>query len=225
MVTGRTERRKVGHRREPDSRWKMFLNDEICGTGRERISGRAEERCRCSFRCRGFSSRYDFPLQPRPSVPTLRMVDVAGGPVIAKSPSTFASRSVTTSLPVGPEIRSGSSLLKDRLNITCREIGSGDVCWRLEWSGNPGVGIALMSSGRPPPPDRYPHVRDYSQCRILDSHQQSPVSGNPLPRPHDDRRGPWLIRHLTCVFNCVWMAVMARVLRFRVSELSRLVAD
>ena len=35
------------------------------------------------------------PSRPRPFVPTLRIVVLAGAPVITKTPRTFASRSVT----------------------------------------------------------------------------------------------------------------------------------
>ncbi len=93
------------------------------------------------------------PSRPRPAVPTLLIVVVAGAPVITKTPSTFASRSVTATVTARFRDTAADTAwlmmvctsLVVRLPAVAVGAGGDGV------TGEPGVGTAPSSSGGPPP--------------------------------------------------------------------------
>ena len=90
------------------------------------------------------------PSRPRPIVPTLRIVVLAGAPVMTNTPSTFASRSVTATVTLRFSETAAETAW---LMIVCTSLIDKlpAVTAGTSGIGEPGVGTAPGSSGRPPP--------------------------------------------------------------------------
>jgi hypothetical protein len=90
------------------------------------------------------------PSRPLPGVPTLRIVVLAGAPVITNTPRTLASRSVTETVTARFSDTAAETawLMMVCTSLVVRlpavALGALRIC-------DPGVGTAPSSSGRPPP--------------------------------------------------------------------------
>src|SRR6266542_6388813 len=90
------------------------------------------------------------PSRPRPIVPTLRTVVFAAAPVITNTPSTFASRSVTDTVTARlSETAAETAWLMIVCTSPIDRLPA--VVLGPKGIGDPGVGNAPWSSGRPPP--------------------------------------------------------------------------